>query len=96
MAGDLIATVILDVPAGDHRIELFANSAADPSGNGEGETPLGGSTVTHTGSGPESFDVTVTSAATILTATVTEDLGGGSFGSTSELSAGVPHPIWSS
>ncbi|MEM9893128.1 MAG: right-handed parallel beta-helix repeat-containing protein [Actinomycetota bacterium] len=90
--GDLVAEITLDVAAGDHRIELFANTDPDPDGYGEGETPLGGATVTHTGGGAETFTVSVTSAATVLTATATEDLGGGVFGSTSEFSAAVPSP----
>ena len=92
VAGDLVVDVSLDVPAGDHRIELFANTTPDGSGYGEGETLLGGATVTHTGSGAETFQLTVTSAATIVTATATEDLGGGDFGSTSEFSLATPSP----
>ncbi|MEL6983720.1 MAG: NosD domain-containing protein, partial [Actinomycetota bacterium] len=92
VAGDLVVDVTIDVAAGDHRIELFANTVLDPSGHGEGSTFLGGATVTHTGSGPETFSVTVASGPTLLTATTTEDLGGGSFGSTSEFSAGELSP----
>ena len=92
VAGDLLVDLELDVAAGDYRIELFGNTTADPTGHGEGETYLGGQTITHTGSGAEAFQVTVTSPATILTATATEDLGGGSYGSTSEFSLAVPSP----
>ena len=79
----------LDVPAGDYRIEAFTNpSGADPSGNGEGEEFETGTTITHTGSGIESFQVTYSgSAGDVVTLTATEDLGGGSYGSTSEFSA---------
>ncbi len=92
VGGDLVIDLELDTTAGDHRIEVFGNSTADPSGFGEGETFLGGATVTHTGSGAETFQVTVTSPATILTATSTRDLGGGTYANTSEHSPAVPSP----
>ncbi|MDH4280294.1 MAG: right-handed parallel beta-helix repeat-containing protein, partial [Acidimicrobiia bacterium] len=84
----------LDVPAGDYRVELFANptEGADPSGYGEGETFLAGVTVTHTGSGIERFIMPVGAMVQendVLTATATEDLGGGSYGATSEFSEAV-------
>ncbi len=92
IAGVLIADFTLDVPAGDYRIELFGNAAADGSGFGEGETLIGTASITHTGSGAESFAVSGVSAATILTATTTEELGGGALGATSEFSAAMPSP----
>ena len=86
--------VDLDVAAGDYRIEVFTNptDGADPSGYGEGESFLHAETVTHTGAGVESFTLTgvpATIGADVLTATATADLGGGSFGATSEFSAAV-------
>lgn len=92
VATELIVDVELDVPAGDQRIELFANTTADGSGHGEGESFVGGATVSHTGTGVETFQITVTAPATILSATTTEDLGAGAFGATSEFSLGVPSP----
>ena len=92
-AGATTIDVDLDVPAGDYRIEVFTNATAgaDPSGNGEGETPVHAETITHTGSGVESFTLTGLSpaftAGDVVTATATEDLGGGSYGPTSEFSA---------
>ncbi|MEM9747587.1 MAG: LamG-like jellyroll fold domain-containing protein [Actinomycetota bacterium] len=85
--------VDLDVPAGDYRIEVFANptDGADPSGHGEGETLIHAETVTATGAaGDESFTLTGVPALSngdALTATATQDLGGGSYGPTSEFSA---------
>ncbi|MEL6981709.1 MAG: right-handed parallel beta-helix repeat-containing protein, partial [Actinomycetota bacterium] len=81
----------LDVPAGDYRIEFFANpSGADPSGHGEGETFVHATTVTHTGSGAEPFSTTYSgSLGQLLTATATEDLGGSTYGATSEFSAAI-------
>jgi uncharacterized delta-60 repeat protein len=80
----------LDVPAGAYRIELYANpSGADPSGHGEAEVFLDAFTVTHTGSGIESFSRSFAGHAVELAATATEDLAGGLYGSTSELSATV-------
>ncbi len=93
VSGDTTLDFELDVPAGDYRIEVFTNptEGADPSGYGEGETLLAAQTVTHTGSGPEPFVLAVPSVLTgdVLTATATEDLGGGSYGATSEYSAAV-------
>ena len=88
-AGTVTVDVDLDVPAGDYRIEFFANpSAADPSGYGEGETFVHAESITHTGTGIESFSTAfVGSLGQALTATTTEDLGGGSYGGTSEFSA---------
>ena len=81
----------LDVPVGNYRIEVFDSpSGVDPTLHGEGEVYLGFADIVHTGSGVESFSVTLTSVApsslTTVTATATEDLGGGNFGSTSEFS----------
>jgi VCBS repeat-containing protein len=68
-----------------YRIELFANSAADASGYGEGETYLGFVSVTTDGSGNASFSYTHNAALSgRISATATEDLGGGTYGSTSE------------
>ncbi len=93
VSGDTTLDVELDVPAGDYRIEVFANptEGADPSGYGEGESLAAAQIVTHTGSGPESFVVAVPAvfAGDVLTATATEDLGGGSYGASSEFSAVV-------
>lgn len=85
----------LDVPAGDYRIEFFANDAADPTGYGEGQTFIGATTVTSAGSGSQDFSATLAgySGVTNVTATTTEDLGGGSFGSTSEFSLAVASTV---
>ena len=79
----------LDAPAGDYRIEFFTNPlGTDGSGYGEGETFAGAAPVTHTGSGVESFSTSFAGVAgDTLAATTTEDLGAGSYGSTSEFSA---------
>ena len=62
-----------DVPAGRYRFEFFTNASGDPSGFGEGETFVGTSVLTHTGSGPEPFGAAFPAAATsFVTATVTE------------------------
>ena len=89
-AGTVTVDFDLDVPAGDYRIEAFTNpSGADPSGYGEGETFESGLTVTHTGSGAESFQIIYLAGAPgdVVTLTATEDLGGSVFGATSEFSA---------
>ncbi|HNP29217.1 MAG TPA: DUF4347 domain-containing protein, partial [Nitrospirales bacterium] len=78
----------------NYRIEFFANrpSIAD-SPNGEGERYLGFTTVTTDGSGNASFNLTLNgvwiNAGDLVTATATRDLGGGSYGDTSEFAANV-------
>ncbi len=93
VSGETILDIDLDVPAGDYRIEVLTNPTwgADPSGFGEGESLVAAQTVTHTGSGPEPFVVAIPAvfAGDVLSATATEDLGGGSYGATSEFSASV-------
>ena len=77
----------LDVPAGDYRIEFFDNTAADPSGNGEGETLVGFYDVAGHSGGSASFSTSFSGAAgDIITATTTEAVAA-PFGSTSEFSA---------
>ena len=74
------------------RIEFFASSAQDVSGYGEAETYLGFTTVTTDGSGNASFSTSVSAtvaAGQFVTATATVDLGGGSYGDTSEFSQNV-------
>ena len=78
----------LDAPAGDYRIEAFTNpSGADPSGYGEGEVFEAATTITHTGTGSESFQLVYTGLVNAISLTATEDLGAGVYGSTSEFSA---------
>jgi CSLREA domain-containing protein len=93
VSGDTTVGLDLDVQAGDYRIEVFTNptEGADPSGYGEGESLVAAQTVTHTGSGPESFVVAIPAvfAGDVLSATATEDPGGGSYGATSEFSTSV-------
>ncbi|MFK7918022.1 MAG: LamG-like jellyroll fold domain-containing protein [Ilumatobacter sp.] len=93
-SGDTTIDVTLNAPAGSYRVEVFDNptNGADSSGFGEGESLIHAETIAHTGTGVESFTLTSVPALTsgdVLSATVTEDLGGGSFGSTSEFSTVV-------
>ncbi len=90
-AGTVTVDFDLDVPAGTYRVEAFTNpSGADGSGHGEGEVYETAQTIVHTGTGPESFQLSFAgSSGDIVTLTATEDLGAGSFGSTSEHSAAV-------
>ena len=77
----------LDVPAGNYRIEFYADDTEprNPNGYGAGEVLVGTQSITHTGSGVESFSTTVTDLdGFFLAATTTADLGGGDYGSTSE------------
>jgi hypothetical protein len=59
-------------------LDFFANTAADPSGFGQGRRYLGSTSVTTDTSGNASFDVTLiasTSAADFITATATDPIG---------------------
>ncbi|MCA9064741.1 MAG: right-handed parallel beta-helix repeat-containing protein, partial [Planctomycetaceae bacterium] len=81
---------VVDVPAGNYRIEFFDNPGGlDGSGFGEGQTLIGFASITATGAvGYESFSTTLTSvtASSVnnITVTATVDAGGGVYGSTSE------------
>ncbi len=64
------------------RIEFFGNTACDASGNGEGQTVLGNTTVTTDGAGNASVPLFTTAPGAIVTATATDPAG-----NTSEFSA---------
>ena len=89
--GTLTVDFNLDVPAGDYRIEFFTNpSGAHGSGNGGGEVFADATTITHGGTGVESFSHSFAgSAGDIITATATEKLAGPNYASTSEFSTAV-------
>jgi VCBS repeat-containing protein len=68
-----------------YRIELFSNPTADISGYGGGLTYLGSVNLSTDGSGNASFSyMHIGELDGYISATVTEDLGSGHFGSTSE------------
>ncbi|MCA9063345.1 MAG: DUF4347 domain-containing protein, partial [Planctomycetaceae bacterium] len=87
---NLDISFVVDLPTGTYRIEFFDNPGGlDGSGFGEGQTFIGFATITATGAaGYESFSTTFNSVTVSdiqnVTVTATEDLGGGSYGSTSE------------
>ncbi len=90
--GIVTLTGTFDVPVGWYRFEFFTNAAADPSGNGEGETLVGSSPLTHTGSGDEPWGAAFPgSVGDIVTATLTEctDASCTAFKSTSEFSSAM-------
>jgi trimeric autotransporter adhesin len=76
------------------RIEFFSNPTGDASGHGEAQTFLGFTTVTTDASGDASVSTVLSgvglAAGVAVTATATADLGGGTYGGTSEFSANVP------
>ena len=90
-AGTVTVDFDLDVPAGDYRIDIFTNpSGADPSGYGEGETYETATTITHSGSGVENFQIAYNgSVGDIVSLTATEESTGPVYGATSEFSATV-------
>jgi YVTN family beta-propeller protein len=55
-------------------IEIFGNSACDPSGNGEGQTFIAATNVTTDATGNATFSVTIPSSA-VYTATATNSVG---------------------
>src|SRR6185503_15538558 len=79
--GPVLATVegsILAAPFTTYRIEFFSNDACDPSGFGEGQTPLGSTDVTTVNSGLGFFSATVfqpLAGQTVVTATATDPAG---------------------
>ncbi len=90
VGGTVYVDFDLDVPAGDYRIELFTNAAGDPTGYGEGENFVSSYAVPSHPGGSVSYSTSFAGATgDIITATATKDLGGGSYGGTSEFSAFV-------
>lgn len=89
----LIYNVALDAPAAasGYRIEFFANSAADPTGFGEGERYLGHVDITHAG-GAQIYKGTLVTLqplaiGDVISATTTRRTAGGAWDITSEFSA---------
>ena len=85
-----IAGTLSSEPNATYRVELFANDACDPSRYGEGQTPLGATSVTTGADGNGSFSQTISSllaADASITATATNAAG-----STSEFSRCWPEP----
>ena len=83
-----ITGTLNSTPSRTFRVEFFANAACDASGFGEGQTFLGATNVTTSGSGTATFTVsfpTVSGSAFTATATDTN-------GNTSEFSACVTAP----
>ncbi len=87
-AGTARLVIETALPAGDYRVEVFANTAAHPSGFGGGEFLTRATTITSTG-GLDTHRLRVPGfVGEVLTATVTEETGA-SFGATSEFSAAI-------
>ncbi|MBL8436329.1 MAG: DUF4347 domain-containing protein, partial [Zoogloea sp.] len=74
-----------------YRLEFYSSPGGDASGYGEGQTWLGATSVTTDAAGNAYFSATFSgiavSAGYVVSATATVDLGGGSYGATSEFSA---------
>lgn len=89
---NVTVTYSLDVPVGNYRVEFFENTVGDPNGSGEGETFVGAQSVTSVGA-PMNYNYTfIYGGVGVLSATVTEDLGG-TYGSTSEFSPNMQTPL---
>ncbi|MFO1002602.1 MAG: Ig-like domain-containing protein [Planctomycetaceae bacterium] len=94
VGSDTIITGTLNsTPGTTFLIEFYTSVAGDGSGHGEAETYLDAVTVTTDVSGNAAISLTLSgwilTDGEIVTATATQDLGGGDFGSTSEFSANV-------
>jgi hypothetical protein len=87
-------TYALDVPVGNYRVEFFANpSGTSGSYMGEGEIYVTADSFISTGTiATKTITITSTNGGA-FTATATEDLGGGNYGSTSEFSNSYPFGI---
>jgi hypothetical protein len=84
-----ISGTLNSTPSSPFTIEFFHSIACDESGNGEGQTYLGETTVTTDSSGNASFFVMFESPSVgVITATATDD-----FGSTSEFSQCMPASV---
>ena len=90
-AGVVTVLGTFDLPPGDYRFEFFVNpSGADSSGYGEGQSLVHSYAVVAHPGGSAPFSTSFAgSAGDVITATATEDLGAGSYGSTSEFSLAV-------
>jgi trimeric autotransporter adhesin len=93
-AGTTIAGSLNSNANTSYRIEFFANRpAVADAANGEGERYLGFINVTTDGAGNATINTTLAStwvnSGDRITATATVDMGGGSYGSTSEFAANV-------
>ncbi len=92
--GDTTVGYVLDVPAGDYRVEFYSNTTADGSGNGEAEQYLGATTIAHSGVGNESFSFQLTGVTGVtnlaMTTTQIDQTTFSGFGSTSELGGTIP------
>ncbi|MBP8270654.1 MAG: DUF4347 domain-containing protein, partial [Sphaerotilus sp.] len=94
-AGTTIAGSLDTNLLGTYRIDFYANhqGGEDGTGYGEGERYLGYTTVSSGVIGMVSFTATLTDAwvnhTDRVTATATEDLGGGNYGATSEFAMNV-------
>ncbi len=87
-----ILTYTLDVPAGNYRVEFFKNPITGTYG--EGQTFLGYDTFVSTGvSKLLAISNIPISPGDYITATATQDLGGGNYGATSEFSQVIVPPV---
>jgi hypothetical protein len=85
-SGTQVSGTLNSKPNKQYSLDFYANTSCDASGNGEGETYLGSSTVTTDGSGNATFQASVPGSAAAgsqITATATDV----ALGDTSEFSA---------
>jgi uncharacterized repeat protein (TIGR01451 family) len=79
VGGTFVSGSLSSVPSRGYTIELFNDTACDPSGNGEGRTPIGSTTVTTDGSGDATFSLVLPASAavgSVVTATAIDDVTG--------------------
>ncbi|HWN96226.1 MAG TPA: immunoglobulin domain-containing protein [Methylomirabilota bacterium] len=76
--GTAISGTLNSLPSTAFRVEFFANAMGDPSNHGEGQTFIGATTVTTSGSGSQNFTFSALSAVPLehfVTATATDPAG---------------------
>lgn len=74
--GSSVSGSLLGAPSEDYFVEVFANTACDPTGFGEGQTYIGSTTLTTDASGTATFSVPVSPALVagqFITATATDE-----------------------
>jgi Calx-beta domain len=77
----------------DFNVQVFSNAACDPSGNGEGQTLLGSTTVTSNGSGNATFGplaLAIPAGQSFITTTATNSQGNSSEFSACFTAGGAP------
>ena len=94
--GSTVQGVLGGLPGQTYQVDVFSNTAADPTGYGEGQTYLGTASVVIGGGGLATFSQTFATpiaAGSVVTATATNITGTSVPGTTTEFSAAYPNTL---